>query len=138
MFTSGQVREMTGVSLRQIQLWDERGIVRGDISRHKRFYSRQKVLLIALIGEIKKRASQGAVSPECVAQLWRIVDRPQFGFLLLDRARPERSRACVDAHDVIRTLVNTTEGLLLIDVASLRKRIPGESPGASMRSAELR
>ena len=55
MFSSQDVTRLTGVSLRQLQWWDERGVVTPEQRSHRRLYSRFEVLQVALIVGLRKK-----------------------------------------------------------------------------------
>ena len=48
-FSSHDVIALTGVTARQLQWWDERGVVRPERVGHRRLYSMQNVMAIAVI-----------------------------------------------------------------------------------------
>ncbi len=54
-FSSSQVVEMTGITPRQLQWWDERGIVRPQHEGHRRLYSLEDVAEIAVICELRSK-----------------------------------------------------------------------------------
>ena len=54
-FTSRDVAQLTGISLRQLQWWDERGIVVPARDGHKRMYSLDDIAEIAVICELRER-----------------------------------------------------------------------------------
>jgi DNA-binding transcriptional MerR regulator len=54
-FTSMQVQELTGLSARQLQWWDERGIVKPAREGHRRLYSLEDLAEIAVICELRRR-----------------------------------------------------------------------------------
>jgi DNA-binding transcriptional MerR regulator len=54
-FTSKQVVELTGISPRQLQWWDERGIVVPSREGHKRMYSLDDLAEVAVICELRER-----------------------------------------------------------------------------------
>ena len=54
-FTSRDVAQLTGISLRQLQWWDERGIVVPARDGHKRIYSLDDLAEIAIICELRER-----------------------------------------------------------------------------------
>ncbi|MGA2989281.1 MAG: MerR family transcriptional regulator [Candidatus Korobacteraceae bacterium] len=53
--TSAQVVALTGITPRQLQWWDERGIVMPHRQGHRRLYSREDVAEIAVICELRQR-----------------------------------------------------------------------------------
>jgi DNA-binding transcriptional MerR regulator len=54
-FTSREVAAITGISARQLQWWDERGIVVPARAGHKRVYSRDDVAEVAILCELRRR-----------------------------------------------------------------------------------
>ena len=54
-FTSREVVALTGISLRQLQWWDERGIVVPARDGHKRLYSFEDLSEVAVICELRRR-----------------------------------------------------------------------------------
>lgn len=54
-FTSREVVELTGITLRQLQWWDERGIVVPARAGRRRLYSLEDLSEIAVICELRER-----------------------------------------------------------------------------------
>jgi DNA-binding transcriptional MerR regulator len=54
-FTSRKVVELTGITPRQLQWWDERGIVRAARRGHRRLYSMEDLTEIAVICQLRAR-----------------------------------------------------------------------------------
>src|SRR5262249_39175955 len=54
-FSSRQVVQLTRITLRQLQWWDERGIVRAAREGHRRLYSMEDLAEIAVICELRRR-----------------------------------------------------------------------------------
>lgn len=54
-FTSLDVARITGVSLRQLQWWDEQGVVSPMQRGHRRLYQLREVIEIALITELRRK-----------------------------------------------------------------------------------
>ena len=55
LFTSREVVALTGITPRQLQWWDEQGIVIAARSGHKRLYSFEDVSEVAVICELRHR-----------------------------------------------------------------------------------
>jgi DNA-binding transcriptional MerR regulator len=55
VYTSGEVARISGVSLRQLQWWDERNVVSPRQSGHKRVYLPQEVIEISVIAELRRK-----------------------------------------------------------------------------------
>ena len=54
-FTSSDVSGIAGVSLRQLQWWDERKVVSPRHEGHKRVYSPEEVIEITVIAELRRK-----------------------------------------------------------------------------------
>jgi len=54
-FLSREVIALTGVTARQLQWWDERGVIKPERMGHRRLYSMRQVLEIAVIGELRRK-----------------------------------------------------------------------------------
>jgi DNA-binding transcriptional MerR regulator len=54
-FTSSEVSNIAGVSLRQLQWWDERKVVSPRHEGHKRVYSPEEVVEITVIAELRRK-----------------------------------------------------------------------------------
>lgn len=54
-FTSLDVSDLTGVSLRQLQWWDEQGLVSPRQTGHRRLYTKFEVLQVSLINGLRKK-----------------------------------------------------------------------------------
>jgi DNA-binding transcriptional MerR regulator len=54
-FTSAQVVELTGITARQLQWWDEEGIVVPCREGHRRLYSLDDLAEIAVIADLRRR-----------------------------------------------------------------------------------
>ncbi len=54
-FSSLDVSRITGVSLRQLQWWDEQGVVSPQQRGHKRLYELHEVVEVALITELRQK-----------------------------------------------------------------------------------
>jgi DNA-binding transcriptional MerR regulator len=54
-FTSSDVARICGVSLRQLQWWDERNVVSPHQSGHKRVYMPEEVVEISVIAELRRK-----------------------------------------------------------------------------------
>jgi DNA-binding transcriptional MerR regulator len=54
-FTTREVIQFTGITPRQLQWWDERGIVVPARSGHRRLYSMEDLAEVAVICELRKR-----------------------------------------------------------------------------------
>jgi DNA-binding transcriptional MerR regulator len=73
-FSSQEVIALTGVTARQLQWWDERGVVKPEREGHRRLYSMQNVMAMAVICELRRKG----FSLQGVRKVMRFLDR-EFG-----------------------------------------------------------
>src|SRR5258708_34174112 len=55
-FTSNDVIALTGITARQLQWWDERGIVAPGRQGHRRIYSGDELVTVAVICQLRRRS----------------------------------------------------------------------------------
>jgi DNA-binding transcriptional MerR regulator len=55
LFTSNDVIAFTGITARQLQWWDERGIVAPERQGHRRIYSWDELATVAVICQLRRR-----------------------------------------------------------------------------------
>ena len=73
-FTSREVIALTGITARQLQWWDERGVVRPEREGHRRLYSMNQLTEIAVIFQLRRKG----FSLQGVRKVVRFLDR-EFG-----------------------------------------------------------
>ncbi|MGB8065229.1 MAG: MerR family transcriptional regulator [Candidatus Sulfotelmatobacter sp.] len=73
-FTSREVIALTGITARQLQWWDERGVVQPERAGHRRLYSIQHLTEVAVICELRRKG----FSLQGVRKVMRFLDR-EFG-----------------------------------------------------------
>jgi DNA-binding transcriptional MerR regulator len=73
-FSSQEVVALTGVTPRQLQWWDERGVVMPEHRGHRRSYSMGNVMALAVICELRRKG----FSLQGVRKVMRFLDR-EFG-----------------------------------------------------------
>ena len=70
-FTSRDVIELTGITARQLQWWDERGVVRPERKGHRRLYSMEHLTEVAVICQLRRKG----FSLQGVRKAMRFLDR---------------------------------------------------------------
>jgi DNA-binding transcriptional MerR regulator len=70
-FTSQDVIELTGITPRQLQWWDERGVVKPERQGHRRIYSIDQLAEVAVICELRRKG----FSLQSVRKVMRFLDR---------------------------------------------------------------
>jgi len=70
-FTSREVIARTGITARQLQWWDERGVVRPQREGHRRIYSLNQLTEVAVICELRRKG----FSLQSVRKVMRFLER---------------------------------------------------------------
>jgi len=70
-FTSQQVITLTGITPRQLQWWDERGVVKPEREGHRRLYSMNHLTEVAVICELRRKG----FSLHAVRKVMHFLDR---------------------------------------------------------------
>ena len=73
-FTSREVITLTGIRARQLQWWDERGVVKPEREGHRRLYSMNQITEVAVICQLRRKG----FSLHGVRKVVRFLDR-EFG-----------------------------------------------------------
>jgi len=142
-FTSRRVTELTGISLRQLQWWDERGIVVPDRDGHKRIYSLDDLAEIAVICELRERG----FSLQKIRRVIRFLQR-ELGKRLVETVRAASEYHLLtdgrhifledSARGVIDLLKNARQPMLSICLSDTVQRIDANLRGARKRNATVR
>ncbi len=139
-FSSKQVVALTGITPRQLQWWDERGIVVPARQGHRRLYSLDDLAEVAVICELRRRG----FSLQRVRKVMRFLERE------LGRRLVETVRAGSDLHlltdgrhiylensarQVVDVLKNARQPMLTICLSDTVRQIRAEVRGRKRSSA---
>lgn len=127
-YTSSDVAKLGGVSLRQLQWWDERKVVSPRHEGHKRVYSGDEVVEIAVIAELRRKG----FSLQKIRRVLRFLQR-EMGKRLADVAAQDSALHLVtdgksiyleDSNDrIIDLLKGAKQPMFLVCVTDQVKRI---------------
>lgn len=130
-FTSGQVVELTRITPRQLQWWDERGVVVPRREGHRRLYSLEDLAEIAVICELRKRG----FSLQRVRRVMRFLQR-QLGKRLYETASANAQIHLLtdgkniflkdSAESIIDVLRNSRQPILAVCLSDTVQRITSE------------
>ncbi len=144
-FTSTEVSDIAGVSLRQLQWWDEQRVVSPRHEGHKRIYLAEEVLEITVIAELRRKG----FSLQKIRRVLRFLQR-EVGRRLSDVLSGEteyhlvtdgRSIYLEDRHErIIDILKNARQPMFLVCVSDQVRRLGGamRKPVAAATSALAR
>ena len=128
-FSSNQVAALTGISLRQLQWWDERGLVSPARQGRNRLYSLADLTEISVICELRQRG----FSLQRVRKVMRLLQR-EFGRRLAQTVTSGDYHLLTDgraiyvqtsAEQVIDVLRNARQPLLAIALSDTVRRVTG-------------
>ena len=87
VYTSTDVARISGVSLRQLQWWDERNVVSPRQDGHRRVYLPQEVIEVSVIAELRRKG----FSLQKIRRVLRFLQK-DMGKRLSDALRSEERR----------------------------------------------
>lgn len=127
-FTSHEVVALTGITLRQLQWWDERGVVRPERDGHRRMYSVDEVTEVAVICQLRHKgfSLQGVrkvmrfLAQEFGKGLAEIVDRDSDIHLLTDGNRIYLETS---AKQIVDILKNSNQPILSVCLSDAARQV---------------
>lgn len=145
-FTSTDVARIAGVSLRQLQWWDEQRVVSPRHEGHKRIYLAEEVLEITVIAELRRKGFSLQKIRRVLRFLQREVGRRLSEVLAGDSeyhlVTDGKSIYLEDRHErIIDILKNARQPMFLVCVSDQVRRLGGvgiKKPAASATSVLAR
>jgi DNA-binding transcriptional MerR regulator len=127
-YTSSQVSERTALTPRQLQWWDEQGIVVPARQGHRRLYSAKDLAELAILGDLRRRGFSlqrirkmvGLLRREFGHRLAELLSRGPGLHLLTDG---ESIFLCDSERGVIDLLRDTQQPLLAICIGPILERV---------------
>jgi len=142
LFSSSEVISLTGITARQLQWWDERGIVVPERQGHKRLYSLPDLAEVAVICELRRRN----FSLQRVRKVMRFLQR-EFGSRLAETVTANSDYHLLtdgkhiylktSARQVIDLLKNTRQPLLTICLSDTVRQVRAEIRGRKKKSGSV-
>jgi DNA-binding transcriptional MerR regulator len=142
-FTSLEIAQLTGITLRQLQWWDEQDIVAASRSGHRRIYSLNDLAEIAIICELRRRG----FSLQKVRSITQFLQK-QFGSRLVEAVRfTEESYLLTDgsniyledsARSVVDLLKNSRQPMLSVCLSDIIRQVCGDLTYERKRVASVR
>jgi DNA-binding transcriptional MerR regulator len=146
-FPSHEVIALTGVSARQLQWWDERGVVTPERVGHRRLYSLQNVMEMAVICELRRKgfSLQGVrkvmrfLQREFGKGLGEIVGRNSDVHLLTDGVNLYLETSAKQIVDILKNSDQPILGICLSDaVRQVRADVIARKASTSVTGPSLR
>ena len=142
-FTSRQVMALTGISARQLQWWDERGIVVPAREGHKRIYSIDDLAEVAVLCELRDRG----FSLQKIRRLIRFLQK-ELGRRLVQTVRAASEYHLLtdgrhiyledSARAVVDLLKNARQPMLSVCLSDTIQRVRADIRGARKRNGSVR
>ena len=142
-FSSQEVIALTGVTARQLQWWDERGVVKPERVGHRRLYSMQNVMEMAVICELRRKgfSLQGVrkvmrfLKREVGKGLAEIVGRNSDVHLLTDGTHLYLETSARQIVDILKNSSQPILGICLSDaVRQVRAEVVARKASTSVTS----
>lgn len=137
-FTSSEIAEMTGVSLRQLQWWDEQKVVSPRHEGHKRIYLAEEAVEIAVIAELRRKG----FSLQKIRQVLRFLQK-EMGKRLAEIFNAESEWHLVtdgkniyledSSERIIDIFKNAEQPMFLVCVTDQARRLGVTVPGAARK-----
>jgi DNA-binding transcriptional MerR regulator len=143
-FPSHEVIALTGITARQLQWWDERGVVKPQREGHRRLYSMQNLTEVAVICELRRKgiSLQGVrkvmrfLQREFGKGLAEIVDRNSEVHLLTDGNRLYLETSARQIVDILKNSSQPILGICLSDaVRQVRSDVLARKASTSVIAA---
>ena len=135
-YSSGEVAEIAGVSLRQLQWWDERGVVSPRQEGHRRVYAAQEVVEVSVIAELRRKS----FSLQKIRRVLRFLHK-EMGKRLADAVASESDIHLItdgkniyledQPNRVIDVLKNATQPMFLVCVTDQLRRFHAPTGAAA-------
>jgi len=142
-FTSREVVDATGITPRQLQWWDERGIVVPQREGHRRLYSLDDLAEVGVICELRRRA----FSLQRVRKVMRFLQK-EFGKRLVETVTAGSDYHLLtdgthiylrtSAEQIVDLLKNARQPMLAVCISDTVRAVvaPGPGPDRPVRSAK--
>ena len=146
-FTSRDVVNLTGITARQLQWWDERGVVRPDREGRRRLYSLDQLTEVGVICELRRkgfslqsvRKVMRFLDREFGKGLAEIVDRASDYHLLTDGTRLYLETSAKQIVDILKNSKQPILGVCLSDaVRRVQTEVARGKANTSVTSLEYR
>ncbi len=142
-FTSFEVAQLTGITLRQLQWWDEQNIVAASRQGHRRIYSLDDLAEIAIICDLRRRGFSLQkirrvvmfLQKELGRRLVQTVRAADEFHLLTDGSHIYLEDS---ARGVVDLLKNSRQPMLSVCLSDTIERVCGELGYAKKRSTGVR
>ena len=144
-FTSREVIALTGITPRQLQWWDERGVVKPQREGHRRLYSMNQLTEIAVIHQLRRKgfSLQGVrkvvrfLDREFGKGLGEIVSRDSEIHLLTDGKRLYLETSAKQIVDILKNSKQPILGVCLSDaVRQIRAGVTAAKASTSVTSRD--
>ena len=128
-FTSRDVIALTGITARQLQWWDERGVVSPEREGHRRLYTTQHLSEVAVICQLRRKGFS----------LAEIVDRSSEYHLLTDGTHLYLQSSAKEVMDMLKNSNQPILGICLTDaMRQVRAGIASGKANTSVTSPDYR
>ena len=132
-FSSLDVSKMTGVSLRQLQWWDEQGVVSPIQRGHRRIYQLHEVIEVSMITELRSKG----ISLQKIRKVLKFLKREMGGRFLQTIRGEGETHLLTDGENfylesshsgIVDILKNASQPLIAVCITDQVERIAAEVP----------
>jgi len=132
-YTSQDIADITGASLRQLQWWDEQGLIQPRHMGHRREYSAIQRLEAQVVKELRDKG----YSLQAIRVVFRSISRTwqgkPVGLVIFENpgayllAMPKRGEVCIEVETVIQVCCDSTKPVVLIQLPGVRPLPPAKN-----------
>jgi DNA-binding transcriptional MerR regulator len=141
VFLSADVSRIAGVSLRQLQWWDERKLVSPCIEDHRRLYVRDQVLEILVVAALRRKG----LSLQKIRKVLRLLRRElgQKGSVLMTKSKlylvTDGNSVFVEDQpgSVLSRIAEARNPMYLVSLVDQTKRIASDQAPRRYRTQQL-
>ncbi len=142
-FSSQDVTRITGVSLRQLQWWDEQGVVSPIQRGHKRLYQLHEVMEVSLISELRRKG----ISLRKIRLVLKYLNKELANGLLDSLRNGSEIHLLTDGKNVyiendhsqiVNILSNANQPMISVCMSDQVKRLSAAAPLKKMVKSETR
>ena len=137
LMTANQVIEFAQVSPRQIQWWDERGILEPRIIGHRRYFTEREATEVRVIGEMRRKGLGTRMIQKVLKTMQRCLPaKPSTGLFVFIALSPGNRRpsnvriSIVSRAETASELTRARGGVFLVEIEEPRAAVNTHAVGA--------
>lgn len=125
MYSTNEIAQYASASLRSLQIWDERGLIKPKQQGHRRMYSVREALQVMIVAELRRKDMVPSKIRVALPAIKKAMSHEaRWPSLLLALDPQGKVRSGRDAAAILAALVESVQPMWVIDVGKLLARLP--------------